>query len=449
MIKTNISDTNYRAIWSLVWPQALTLVTTLLISLTDVWIAGRIDSETLATFGMLSQIILFLSIIGQGITGSTLALVGQALGANKKNRAKRLAFTMILLSLVMGSCVSSIAYFLRDFPITFFRTPKFMVDNALWWLSLYLTAIPMQYLFLTTNSVIRSIKEVRFILIVAICTCLYNVAVSLLLAFGFYNIIPAFGAFGIVYATLSTFTIASITNCIYLYKRSILRIEFLPTLRWIQSVAHKIISVGLPIIGMQLLWQIGYMVVFLLMANLPENGRLGVAGFTIGLRIESILFIPGMAMQFTASILISRLVGAKQALLARNIGTKLILSGTLFITLCSIPIWIFMDNIALFFTADIALQEEIKLYLFYNLLIIPCIMITITSSGIFTGAGTTMYTFLAFSISMWVIRIPIAYVCGYLYKMNSEGVYIAMSVSAFIQSLIILYFYIGKRWEGK
>lgn len=459
-------NTDYLSIWKLVWPQALTLIATLAISLIDTWVASKINPQVLASFGILNQSLMFLSIIGQGVVGATLSLVGQAMGGVKHVRAKRISLLMIALSLILGIIVALFAYLLRTPFLLFFKTPHSILPDVTLWLIIYLITIPLQYVFLTTNAVLRSIKKVKTILVIAVITAIMNTILSIALAFGYYGF-PAIGATGIVVATLITLIVITIVNCCILYKEDFMKIVYIPSIRWCKAIQRKIYTVAIPIIGTQILWQTGYILVFAVMAHLPETFRfipagvdintlvdiplansVAIAGFTVGMRIESMLFIPGMAMQFTASILISHLIGAKEYSKARVVGTKLIIIGVVVISSFALPIWIYRDYIVGLFSPDIFVQQDVKLYLLYNLLSIPFVMITITGSGAFTGSGATKYTFIAFACSMWIFRLPLAYFLGIVYNFHSEGVYIAMLVSAMVQAMIILTCYIKANWEG-
>ena len=51
-------------IWGLVWPQTATMLCTMIIGLTDIWVAGRIDSSTQAAIGFSTQIQAFLMVLG-------------------------------------------------------------------------------------------------------------------------------------------------------------------------------------------------------------------------------------------------------------------------------------------------------------------------------------------------------------------------------------------------
>lgn len=464
MSKENI-NTDYLSIWKLVWPQALTLIATLAISLIDTWVASKINPQVLASFGILNQSLMFLSIIGQGVVGATLSLVGQAIGAGKNLRAKYISVLMTLLACLMGILVAWVAYIVRVPFLLFFKTPTEMLPDVTLWLVIYLLTIPLQYIFLTMNAVLRSIKRVKTILVVAILTAILNTVLSICLTFGYYGF-PLMGATGIAVATLITLAIINVVNAVILHKEDFIRLRYLPVLRWCKAIQGKIYSVAVPIIGTQILWQTGYILVFAVMAHLPEiahsipqalqafegeippANRVAIAGFTVGLRIESMLFIPGMAMQFTASILISHLVGAKEYARARLVGTRLIIIGVLVISTCALPVWIYRDSIVALFSPDPFVQHDVKRYLFYNLLSIPFIMVTITGSGVFTGSGATKYTFIAYACSMWFFRLPLAYILGIVYKFDSEGVYGSMLISAIVQALIILICYMKTNWEG-
>ncbi|MDE7468742.1 MAG: polysaccharide biosynthesis C-terminal domain-containing protein, partial [Desulfovibrionaceae bacterium] len=234
MNKENI-NTDYLSIWKLVWPQALTLIATLAISLIDTWVASKINPQVLASFGILNQSLMFLSIIGQGVVGATLSLVGQAIGAGKKLRAKYISVLMTILACIMGIIVALGAYVVRVPFLLFFKTPIEMLSDVTLWLVIYLATIPLQYIFLTTNAVLRSIKRVKTILVVAILTAILNTVLSIGLTFGYCGL-PLMGATGIAVATLITLVIINIVNAVILYKENFIRLLYLPTLRWCKAI---------------------------------------------------------------------------------------------------------------------------------------------------------------------------------------------------------------------
>lgn len=454
--RKEVIQTDFRSIWTLVWPQACSLIAMLLMSLTDTWVAAKFDREVLASFGILNQSLMFLSIIDQGVMGATLALVGQARGAGLYARSKRIGVLMCMLAVGSGVGIAALAYMMRNPFVEFFNTPKEFVQDVILWFGIYMLCIPFKSLFLTTNAILRSIEHVRVIFVVSILSTVVNAIASIVLSLGtgilgeaVFNYIPfeGMGPVGIALATLVTLIFVTCINIVVLYRFNFIRMQFFPTWRWFKAICKRVLYVALPIIGTQVLWQTGYLLVFALMAKLPEHGRVGIAGFTLGMRIESMLFIPGSALQFTASILISHLIGAKEYGMARKVATKLLYIGVISMTLLVLPVWYCKDSIVALFTNDALVQHNVVLYLLYNLSAIPFIMITITGSGIFTGAGATMYTLVAFTISMWCFRLPVAYVLGYTYAMNAEGVYMSMFISALAQSMVILYFYVRKRWE--
>ena len=53
----------YAAIWDLTWPQVAMMMCHFLIGFADVWVAGRIDRETQACMGVMSQAMFFFRVI--------------------------------------------------------------------------------------------------------------------------------------------------------------------------------------------------------------------------------------------------------------------------------------------------------------------------------------------------------------------------------------------------
>lgn len=73
---------------------------------------------------------------------------------------------------------------------------------------------------------------------------------------------------------------------------------------------------------MQFLWQLGYLVLFGIVAALPDSVS-ALAGLTAGMRIESILFMPAIAFNATASIMVGNALGAGKKRTPKKLGLQL------------------------------------------------------------------------------------------------------------------------------
>ena len=71
-----------------------------------------------------------------------------------------------------------------------------------------------------------------------------------------------------------------------------------------------LLNVALPAGASQIVWQSGYILLFAVAASLPSESVAALAGMTAGMRIEALLFLPGLAFSMTTSVLVGNFLGA-------------------------------------------------------------------------------------------------------------------------------------------
>jgi MATE family multidrug resistance protein len=102
--------------------------------------------------------------------------------------------------------------------------------------------------------------------------------------------------------------------------------------------------------------------------------------------------------------------------------------------------------VAAFVAPDPAVAEVATSYLFYNLIATPCTVTSMIMGGLFSGAGATLFSLMAFSIGTWGVRLPLAWYMGHVVWQNASGVFVAMLVSQVVQAGICLCLYLRGDW---
>ena len=82
----------------------------------------------------------------------------------------------------------------------------------------------------------------------------------------------------------------------------------------------------------------------------------------------------------------------------------------------------------------------------YNLLATPFTVTSMIMSGLFSGAGATIFSLLAFSLGTWLVRLPLAWYIGHIVWQNASGVFVAMLASQVVQAGICLCLFLFRDW---
>jgi Na+-driven multidrug efflux pump len=197
---------------------------------------------------------------------------------------------------------------------------------------------------------------------------------------------------------------------------------------------------------MQVLWHAAFLVLFAITASLPAGEIKALAALTAGLRIESILFLPAIAFNMTASILVGHYLGQGDVQGSRRIGWKTWGLGCTLITCMGGLVWIYAPELAAILSKQEAVQEEILNYLYFNILAIPFTGTSLIIGGIFIGSGATRYNMWCIGGSVWGVRLPLAYVLGHVILAEAIGIWAAMLVSQGIQATAMFCIFVYKDW---
>ena len=132
------------------------------------------------------------------------------------------------------------------------------------------------------------------------------------------------------------------------------------------------IKVATPALGTALLWQIGYMVLLLVLTVTLSRGSVtALAGLTAGLRIEALLFLPAAAFNMTASVLVGHALGQGNAEEARRLMLYILGVACAVMSLVGLCMWPWRAELAALLAPDPVVQAEIVAYLGFNILSVP------------------------------------------------------------------------------
>lgn len=438
-------DTSLAAIWALVWPQMLMMYVMTLTGFIAVWVAGQLGSDVQGVMGMLAQCSLFLIVIATAIAAGGLASVSQSLGAGKELRARYYLFTTIIVCAIPGIFAAILGIWLTDYVLAFVRLPLEVRPLAadLWYITML--GLPFQYLYASSGVMFRATRQVIQPLIVACIVCLVSLFLSLGLGLGYFGL-PNLGAEGLAYSQVLCQLVGAILNFIILRQAGWLKIEFAPKKRWLKKSLPYLLKVAFPAGISQIVWQSGYLTLFILVSSMPKDSIHALAGLTAGLRIESLLFMPAMAFNMSASVLVANCLGANDQKRAKEVALELMFSATLIMSIIALALWPFRQSLAAFLSPNPETQVQIVSYLGYNLVSTPFSVVSTVMGGILAGAGATHYNLCVFGGSFWIIRIPLGWLLGHKIWLSASGVFCAMLISQIIQACVMLYVIYKCNW---
>ncbi|GAB6061074.1 MATE family efflux transporter [Desulfonatronum parangueonense] len=435
-----------RTIWLLAWPQVLMMLFHFLIGFVDVWVAGRISREVQASMGMVSQSFFIFLVVAIAVGNGSVAAISQSYGAGLTHRVQRYVGLSLQAAAVFGALLLVFGFGFQGTLIRILQTPESLLPIMTYLLSVYLFILPAYYLFIIGNAILRAQQLVLYPLYGMMIVAALNTFGDFALGLGMFGF-PELGYKGLAWSTFGSVLAGGLFNVWILQRRGLLvRRSFAPW-KWIRCAAPYLFKVAWPAGLMQLVWHSAYIALFSITASLPVGSVVALAGMSAGMRVESLMFLPGFAFNFTASILVGHYLGAKKPEEAKRMGYRILGQGLLVICILTVVLWQFLEPIAAFVAPDPEVRDEAVNYLRYNLAAMPFLLVSMILGGALTGAGATIYQGLVMGGTAWLVRIPLAFILGHLIFTHATGIWLAMFLSMAVQALCVAYVYQYWNWQ--
>ena len=216
----------------------------------------------------------------------------------------------------------------------------------------------------------------------------------------------------------------------------------LTTFRPTSDVVSTAFKIGAPM-GLQHLLMGGAQIVSTLIV--APLGTVAIATHSLAITVESLCYMPGFGIAEAATTLIGQGIGAGQRLLTRSFAQMSVTLGIMVMTLMGVMMWIFAPQLMMIMSPVeevIALGSEV---LRIEAWAEPMFAASIVCNGIFVGAGDTLKPAIMSLVSMWGVRLTLAWMLAKDYGL--KGVWLAMAIELTFRGTIFLARLIKGKWN--
>ncbi len=432
--KNNIKSV-IRESWAMGWPMTLIMFFTFLIGMTDVYVAGRFGKEVQAAYGLAFQLYFIFIIIGIALSVGSVSVISRLFTSENKDEFVLAVNSSLITAGVTGFFFTVLGIIFSPHIINALNIPPTIKGYASVFLTIYSLGFVFDYILMNTNGILRACEMIKRSLISMSIVCVVNIILDFTLALH-----TPLGFRGIAIATVVSLCIGMIFNIAYMRKVCKL------ALKCTFSIVKKIIEISWPSGVLQVVWQLGVMAIFLIINVLPKYNIEVMAAFTNGLRIESAIFLPAFAFNMANAVLVGNLLGKKKDEEAVHIGAITAFLGVGVIFLMVIVVFLNVKHIAGFLSNNTMVIEESIKYIYISLIAEPIMAWSLILGGGLNGAGDTKSVMFIVALTLWLIRIPLAFILGISFGFGAIGIWWAMNISIVFQALFMSIRYFRKKW---
>ncbi len=413
----------------------------------DSVVVGKyVGSVALAAVGASFPILFTLSALIGGITIGGSVLISQYFGAKNYEKIKITSDTLQIFLLV-SSFVLSILFFAISRPLfRFLSIPDEVLPSAVRYFDIVIltTTIPMFALF-GMSAILRGVGNSKTPVFFVVISLIINIILDLV-----FVLVFGWGVDGVAWATAIASILSWVALWYHLNKKENTMIRFnLNYKKWQFDWENFRLSlrIGLPSGIQQTLVGLGSMA---LLSIVSPYGVATLAAYTAAGRIDMFVSMPAMNLAAALSSFVGQNLGAERFDRIKNGLWATLKYSTIICIVLSLVVVFFGEEIMNMFTEQnsehyseiIAIGKE-------YLLIVTSFYIVFTTmfvlNGVTRGAGATLVPMLITTLSLWVIRIPLAYLLSHYF--GSTGIWWSIPIGWLAGCVGAILYYNSGLWK--
>ena len=407
----------------------------------DTYFASKINSVAVAAITISFPIFFMIIAISSGTRQGATALIANAEGSNNKALAKKYLIQTVSFSIIAAVVIMLIGLFSAPYLFKLMHATGDYFNFAIQYTSILLYGCLFIILDSTPTSGLNAVGDTKTYSRVFIIGFFVNLILDPLFIYG-YGPIPSMGVKGIAYATIAAEFIATV-YVFYRIKKmteffdNITVWDFFPKIQYQLDLLRQALPASLNMFCVSA----GFFVItfFASFFPSPDTSNISIASYGIAIRIEQIILLPAIGLNFACLSLTGQNFGALKYhrilegyLVCLKYGLILMLCGSLLLYFGG---GYFMQ----IFTEDINVINIGQHYLKIAALFAPIIPIINISIALMQGFKQPNYTVFISSFKEIIGAVIIFWlICFYLnYKL--EGLWVGILIVNYLSVIIFLF----------
>jgi putative MATE family efflux protein len=392
---------------ALSWPVMLSQVLLTTVGLIDLAMVGRLGPDALAAVGYATQFFYLTQSVLFAVGFACVALMARAIGAGDATRARH-ALAASLIVATLSAVVLTVLMLAAPGALlaALGATPEVTAAAVPYLVLVVGSSVPLG-VSMVFEFAMRADRDTRTPMLIATAVTIVKIVLNALLIFGMLS----FPRLELVGAGLAT--VVSQLFGVVLFGAAVARAPRASPLRVrardlraSRPLVSEVVRLALPSVGERLANNLALLAYFRVLSG---YGTLAIAAYTVGVRLLSFSWIPGVGFGTAAATLVGQALGAgERDAAARSgwratalaVGVAIGLGG-----LCALV----PERLARLFTNDPALVAELVPFLIFLAVAQPALQAHFALGGAHRGAGDTMTPFVSATVGNWAIRVPLAF----------------------------------------
>lgn len=437
----------FRRLFDLAMPiVGLNLLSVLALAV-DTAMCGRLlDADNaLTALGFASQLVFLLMVAILGLTVGTVAFVARAHGAGDSARVNHVLHQSVLLTYLVSVVVALVGNLGAGAAMELLGADATVRALGVDYLRPLLTFTVFMYLNMLFAAALRSVGNTVLPFLVALVSTAVNVVLNYGLILGRLGL-PAMGVRGAAWGTVAAQLVGVVIMVALLRRDAVPGVRALIHLSPLdRHLARSLFRVGAPAALDMVVLNVAFLSIVGMLARVAQ---VTVAAHGIGLRIQSLAFVPGLGVSQAIGAMVGNALGGRNVHEARAVVRAGVILSTSIMSAIGIGIILGAHGIIEVFGVNSATEVGRYSLLWMQILGwgMPAVGVHIALIGMLRGAGATNTSLFINVIGTLLVQVPLSYVLGFVVGWGAFGIWVALPVSFVVRMLLGIYAYQLGRW---
>ncbi len=417
----------------------------------DAAMVGHIGAKATAAIGIVSSSTWLLHGILVGLYNAFSIQIAQYLGADRQQDARGVLRQAMLFNLAAGLAAAAFGIGISGHLPGWLGADVSLQANASAYFAIWSAALPFTMAMGMYTSMLRASGDALTPGLISVLVCVLDAI------FNFFLINPTRTLWGITVwgaglgvpgaalgTALATVVGGLLALCILLFREGPLCIHKPGSWKITRACIRNLGKVGVPLAAERAALSSAQVLQVRIVSQL---GTGAIAANSLGVSAEGLCYMAGYGIQGAAIALIGQAVGAHRKDMAKRFAWLCTLMGMGIMTLTGAGLFAFAPALMSIFTADAAVIALGARVLRIEAFAEPMFGASIVASGAMQGAGDSTACFVLNLVSMWGIRLTLAFLLAP--RLGLMGVWGAMCCELSIRGLLFLIRLARGKWLEK
>jgi len=410
----------------------------------NMMMVGRLGAEAVAAVGLTSQPYLLLLVLFVALNTGTTVIVARSVGAGNLQEANRAAGQAFTLNIALSAVIVLLSCWNARWLLGAMGADEQVIGYGVTYARITFLSIGFTTISSVLSAILRGAGDTRTPMKINVVANAAAVALGLPFIYGFAGV-PGMGVTGAAAASILAQGIAAVwLVAVMASGHYAVRLRRMDVSRFDSAMIMRVLKIGLPTSGEQLIMRLGIAAFVKISAGL---GTVALAANQLVTSVIGLSFMPGMAFAVAASTLVGQALGAGKPELAETYVWQVRKFGMIVAGIMGLVFIIFAPYILMLYTSDSKIVDAGTL----ALRIVGFIQISQASQfilgGALRGAGDTRYPLYSAFIGVWGVRVALSLLFVQGFQWGMTGLWSAVALDQLLRSNLIYWRFKRGHWK--